>query len=115
MKGDHGLDLTQREFQILELVAQGYSAKEVAQAIHIAPRTVEGHIDTIRLKFRARNRTHMVAKAIAAHLLTADGHRERRASALMPSELLLVDRREKQPDLFGSGRSDDAQASAKIN
>lgn len=68
------LELTHRELQILELVAQGYSAKEVAQTIKIAPRTVEGHIDTIRLKLRARNRTHMVIKAIAANLLTSDGH-----------------------------------------
>lgn len=65
--------LTRREFQILELVAQGFSAKEVAQSIAIAPRTVEGHIDTIRLKLHARNRAHMVAKAIAARLLTVDG------------------------------------------
>jgi len=64
--------LTHREIQILELVAQGYSAKEVAQVIHVAPRTVESHIDTIRLKLRARNRTHMVA--IAADILTAEGH-----------------------------------------
>lgn len=72
--GQGDLELTHRELQILELVAQGFSAKEVAQAIKIAPRTVEGHIDTIRLKLRARNRTHMVIKAIAANMLSADGH-----------------------------------------
>lgn len=67
------LVLTHRELQILELVAQGYSAKEVAQEISIAPRTVEGHIDTMRLKLRARNRAHMVVKAIAADVLTSSG------------------------------------------
>lgn len=72
--GQSDLELTHRELQILELVAQGYSAKEVAQAIKIAPRTVEGHIDTIRLKLRARNRTHMVTRAIAANMLSPDGH-----------------------------------------
>jgi len=70
MKPDSEPELTQREFQILELVAQGYSAKEVAQEINIAPRTVEGHIDTIKLKLRARNRAHMVTIAIATHRLT---------------------------------------------
>lgn len=64
-----GLDLTVRELQILELVALGFSAKEVAQQIEIAPRTVECHIDTMRLKMRARNRTHMVAIAIASNIL----------------------------------------------
>ncbi|KXU32657.1 hypothetical protein A0J57_08900 [Sphingobium sp. 22B] len=68
---DHDL-LTQREIQILKLVAQGFSAKEVAQTIEIAPRTVEGYIDMIRLKLHARNRTHMVTKAIAARLITID-------------------------------------------
>lgn len=67
--------LTVREYQILELVAQGYSAKEIAQRIDIAPRTVERHIDNVRLKLRARNRTHMVARAIAGQLLTAEGRR----------------------------------------
>jgi LuxR family transcriptional regulator of spore coat protein len=63
--------LTQREHQILELVAVGLSAKEVAQHIDIAPRTVERHIENIRLKMRARNRTHMVTCAAMSGMLTA--------------------------------------------
>lgn len=62
--------LTGREFQILELVALGYSAKEIAQQCDIAHRTVEAHLDTMRLKLRARNRTHMVAIAIELDLLS---------------------------------------------
>ncbi len=61
--------LTQREQQVLELVANGYSAKEVAHLIGIAPRTVERHIENVRLKMRARNRAHMVTQAIMAGLL----------------------------------------------
>jgi LuxR family transcriptional regulator, transcriptional regulator of spore coat protein len=64
--------LTEREHQILELVAIGLSAKEVAQQILIAPRTVERHIENIRLKMRARNRTHMVTCAAMSGLLSAD-------------------------------------------
>jgi LuxR family transcriptional regulator, transcriptional regulator of spore coat protein len=63
--------LTEREHQILELVAVGLSAKEVAQHIDIAPRTVERHIENIRLKMRARNRTHMVTCAAMSGMLTA--------------------------------------------
>ncbi len=63
--------LTEREQQILELVAIGLSAKEVAQHVSIAPRTVERHIENIRLKMRARNRTHMVTCAVMTGLLTA--------------------------------------------
>jgi LuxR family transcriptional regulator, transcriptional regulator of spore coat protein len=61
--------LTARENQVLELVANGLSAKEVAQEIDIAPRTVERHIENVRLKIRARNRTHMVTLAMELGLL----------------------------------------------
>lgn len=64
--------LTSREHQVLEFVAQGLSAKEVAQEIEIAPRTVERHIENVRLKIRARNRTHMVALAVELGLLHFD-------------------------------------------
>lgn len=65
--------LTVREQQVLELVAQGLSAKETAQAIEIAPRTVERHIENVRLKLRARNRTHMVTLAMELGLFNSDG------------------------------------------
>lgn len=57
--------LTSREREVLKLVAGGCSAKQVAQQIGVAPRTAERHIENCRHKLRARNRTHMIAKAIA--------------------------------------------------
>lgn len=63
---------TSRELQILELIALGYSAKEVAQQRDVAHRTVETQLDTMRLKLRARNRTHMVAIALRSNLLAGD-------------------------------------------
>ncbi len=64
--------LTKREHDVLQLLARGYSAKEVALNLAITPRTVESHIDKIRLKTRTRNRTHMVAQAIKQGLLSAN-------------------------------------------
>ena len=64
--------LTAREQDVLRLLATGHSAKEVAQDLSITPRTVESHIDRIRLKTRTRNRTHMVALAMQMGLLPAD-------------------------------------------
>jgi len=57
--------LTNRETEILRCVIRGMSAKEIAIHLAIAPRTVERHIDHIRLKTRTRNRSHMVAHAIS--------------------------------------------------
>lgn len=56
--------LSARELQIIERIALGLSAKEVAIELGIAHRTVERHIENARYKMRARNKTHMVAKAV---------------------------------------------------
>jgi LuxR family transcriptional regulator, transcriptional regulator of spore coat protein len=56
--------LSFRERQILEQVAQGRSAKEVAVNLGIAHRTVERHIENARNKMRARNKTHLITKAV---------------------------------------------------
>ncbi len=61
--------LTKRENEILQLAALGLTSKEIAMKIDIAPRTVERHIENSRLKMRARNRVHMISKAIAAGIL----------------------------------------------
>lgn len=72
-----GVCLTPRELEVLALVAGGLSAKEIALHIAIAPRTVERHIDNARLKMRARNRTHLVTRAIASGLLDAPASDEK--------------------------------------
>ena len=61
--------LTDREIQILELVARGLSAKEIGKTLGIAHRTVDASISTMRLKVRSRNKTHLVAIAMAMNLL----------------------------------------------
>lgn len=61
--------LTTREVQVLTWIATGLSAKEIAKKLNIAPRTVERHIDHIRLKTRTKNRSHMVAYALAKGLI----------------------------------------------
>lgn len=66
---EFGVCLTARELEVLELVAGGLSAKEIALRIDIGARTVERHIDNARMKMRARNRTHLVMRAVASGLL----------------------------------------------
>lgn len=63
--------LTPRELDVLQMVAQGQSAKEVALLLGIAPCTVERHIENVRLKTRTRNRAHMVAFVIQNGLLAS--------------------------------------------
>jgi LuxR family transcriptional regulator, transcriptional regulator of spore coat protein len=58
-----------RELAVLRLVAHGFSAKQIAIQLKIAPRTVEHHIDHARAKTNAVNRTHMIARVLQTGLL----------------------------------------------
>ena len=63
------VELTNRESEVVRLVAFGLSAKKVAMELDIAPCTVERHIENVRLKTRTRNRAHMIAYVIRAGML----------------------------------------------
>ena len=65
------VELTNRESEVVRLVAFGFSAKKVALELDIAPCTVERHIENVRLKTRTRNRAHMIAYVIRAGMLPA--------------------------------------------
>lgn len=49
--------LTPRELEVLELVAEPKSSAEVADALGISIRTVEGHLCLVYRKLGVRNRT----------------------------------------------------------
>jgi DNA-binding CsgD family transcriptional regulator len=51
LKGDSGLDaLTDREFEVFQLIGEGRSTQEVAEALRISPKTVDVHRMNIRAK-----------------------------------------------------------------
>ena len=54
--------LTPREQEILELLAKGYSDKEISQALGISEHTVNGHIKSIYVKLQAHSRAQAVAE-----------------------------------------------------
>lgn len=56
--------VTKREREIIHLMAEGLSTKEVANELHISFHTVESHRKNLLLKMKARNMVHLVAKAI---------------------------------------------------
>ncbi len=49
-------ELTEREHQILELVAAGFSNKEVGQSLHLTEKTVKHYMTNILQKLHVRNR-----------------------------------------------------------
>jgi DNA-binding NarL/FixJ family response regulator len=61
--------LTPRQFEVLELVAQGMPNKRIAAALGIAERTVKLHITALMGLVGARNRTHLLVRARQERLL----------------------------------------------
>jgi DNA-binding CsgD family transcriptional regulator len=60
--------LTPRERQVVELIVDGYSAKEIGKMLSISPRTVEAHRWNICRKLRARNTADIVRIALEARM-----------------------------------------------
>ena len=49
--------LTPREREVLELIASGYSNKEIATTLYISERTVKNHVNSILNRLNLRDRT----------------------------------------------------------
>jgi DNA-binding NarL/FixJ family response regulator len=64
--------LSEREIEVLRLVAEGLSNKAVAQSLSISENTVKYHMRNILQKLGAQNRTEAVTHAIRAGLLNPD-------------------------------------------
>lgn len=61
--------LSQREFEILQLIAQGLSNREISKQLFLALSTVKGHNQIIFSKLRVQRRTEAVARARELGLL----------------------------------------------
>lgn len=64
-----GQDLTERERQVLGLLAEGLSNQQIAERLVITPATVKFHTHSIRSKLGASSRTEMVVLALQNHLV----------------------------------------------
>ncbi|MFP4139531.1 MAG: response regulator transcription factor [Phycisphaerae bacterium] len=63
--GDSPMDsLTDRELEVFELIGQGLPTREVAQRLHISPKTVDSHREHIKEKLKLDNSTDLLKHAI---------------------------------------------------
>jgi two-component system nitrate/nitrite response regulator NarL len=62
-------DLTPREREVLQLIAEGMSAPEIGKRIHLSPTTVKTHLHTLYEKLGVRDRAAAVAEAMRRGLL----------------------------------------------
>jgi DNA-binding CsgD family transcriptional regulator len=66
--------ITDREREVLALVADGYSTAEIAHALWITEDTVRTHIKRMMVRLDARTRAHVVAIAFREGLWVAPSH-----------------------------------------
>ncbi|HEV8166639.1 MAG TPA: LuxR C-terminal-related transcriptional regulator, partial [Actinomycetota bacterium] len=62
-------DLTRRQREILQFVAQGQTTAEIARQLVLSPRTVEMHVGSILLKLGCRSRAEATRRASELGLL----------------------------------------------
>jgi len=64
--------ITDREMEVLGLVAQGFTNKAIGVQLGISDRTVQGHLSHIFTKLQANSRTEAVMRAVALGWLPPD-------------------------------------------
>jgi len=65
-----GIRLTRRERDIAVMVARGMSSRQIASALVLAERTVEGHVENLRNKLGVHSRASVAAWVAANGLRT---------------------------------------------
>jgi len=64
-----GYSLSDRERQILQLLVDGLTMKQIGQEIHISYHTVSNHLRNIYAKLHVRSRSSAIAKALKEELI----------------------------------------------
>ncbi|MEB3200839.1 MAG: response regulator transcription factor [Synechococcaceae cyanobacterium] len=67
-------ELSEREIEIIELVAGGLTNQEIAEQLMISKRTVDNHVSNIFTKTGARNRVALLNWAMDHGKICRDGY-----------------------------------------
>lgn len=67
-------DLSEREREVLTLIASGASNAEIAQTLYVSERTIKGHVGNIFAKLGARDRAAAIILAFEAGLVEPNSY-----------------------------------------
>lgn len=65
-----GLDLTEREREVLALMIEGLSNTQIAGRLTVSPSTIKSHVSNVLSKLGVASRTEAVTLALRNHLVT---------------------------------------------
>lgn len=68
-KNIHKNKLSERELDCIFYLLRGYTMKEIAKSLAISPRTVETHLETIKVKLNCSSRSQIIEDCLCAGLL----------------------------------------------
>ena len=66
---DGGSELTPRELEVVKLIAEAHTNKQIAQILHVSEKTVESHRGNVLAKLGMRDRVELVRYAIRRGLI----------------------------------------------
>ena len=64
--------LSQREMDVLKLIVQGLSNKEIADSLHLSESTIKNHVNSLLSKLHVKDRTQAVTTALKRGMVTLD-------------------------------------------
>ena len=64
--------LTSRQIEVLQLIAEGFGNKEIADRLHISVKTVEFHRGRIMAKLGAHNVADLIRYAVQSGFLSVE-------------------------------------------
>lgn len=65
-----GLNLTERELEVLALMVDGLNNTQIAAKLTVSPSTIKSHVSNILAKFGVASRTEAVTLALRSHILS---------------------------------------------
>ena len=60
--------LTEREQQVVDLIANGKTSREIAEILHLSPKTIESHRSRIMQKLKLHQTTELICYAVRAQM-----------------------------------------------
>jgi two-component system, NarL family, response regulator len=65
-------DLSPREMEVLRLIVQGHSNKEIADSLHLSESTVKNHVNSLFTKLQVKDRTQAATVALKRGMVMLD-------------------------------------------